>query len=265
MKTKILKYIDKNFPSLENKNIFISGGTGEIGQAIIEILNYLNANIYLGYRDIIKANIIKEKYPKIELVNLDLNDIKSVINSVDDIKSLNMDYIIHNAGVSASDLKMNEMVNFYGPYYMIKELKDIKHIIVGSISYKKNNKNDYYSTSKKELLQICYLLNNAGYDIRTTHPGIVDTKLFRNRNKGLLVNLIRPFMNNPMVSSLSIVSGIINKPKSNEWIGPKGLCESFGYPGISKINGKLFDSEELNNVEKKIKEINSQMEENYGF
>jgi len=262
MKTRIKKYTDKNFNLLAGKNVFITGATGEIGQAIIEILIYLKANVIVGYRDLLKANSLKEIYPNIELVELDLSNIKSVINSIEIINNMNVDFMIHNAGVSSSNLGLSQMVNLLSPYYMINSLKNISHIIVGSISYKKNNKNDYYSISKRMLMQACYNLNNQGYDIRYTHPGIVDTKLFRKRNKGLLVNLIRPFMNKPIVSALSIVSGIYIKPDINKWIGPKGICESFGYPGVRKLNRKLFNNEELNNV---IKLINCQMEDKYGF
>lgn len=262
MKTRIKKYIDKNFNLLAGKNIFITGATGEIGQAIIEILLYLKANVIVGYRDLLKANSLKRKYPNVELFDLDLSNIKSIINSIDIINNMNVDFMIHNAGVASGDLTLNQLVNLLSPYYLINSLKSVSHIIVGSISYKKNDEKDYYSISKKMLMQACYNLNDQGYDIRLTHPGIVDTILFRQRNKGILVNLIRPFMNKPIASALSIVSGIYIKPDSNEWIGPKGLCESFGYPRVSKLNKKLFNNEELNNVKKF---INCQMEEKYGF
>jgi len=269
MRNNIKKYMDKHFNSLENKVVFISGGTGEIGLSIIQELVYLKAKVILGARDLAKGLEVQQKY-NVELIHLDLNDMMSIISCVKELKKYNIDFAIHNAGISNPikvykefKIESNFMVNCYGPYYMIRELKNVTHIIVGSISYRKNN--DLYSSSKRSLLQIAYIFNKEGYDIRVTHPGIVNTKLFKKRNKGLLVNLIKPFMNDSYKSGLSIMSGIYIKPELDKWIGPRGLFESFGYHKVKALSKRLFSEIELGAIKNSIININMIMEEKYGI
>ena len=141
MNKKIIRYLNKNISSLSNSNILIFGGTGQIGQAIVEELIYLNAHIILAVRDENKAynliNRLKEKYPKsnIDLVLFDLSCVLSLDKL--NLKDLNITNVIINSAVDSKNFEYSYMVNCLMPYQIIKRFKGVNTIITSSISYKK--------------------------------------------------------------------------------------------------------------------------------
>lgn len=72
------------------KRILITGATGNIGKEIIRFLfeSGTEMKIVAGVRDILKARMVFEKYPGLEYVQFDFEDIASFETSLDSIDSL---------------------------------------------------------------------------------------------------------------------------------------------------------------------------------
>lgn len=252
MNKKIIRYLNNNISDLFNSNILIFGGTGKIGEAIVEELIYLNAHVILAVRNENKAhnliNRLKAKYPNlnIDLINFDL----SCFTSFDklNLKDLNITNVIINSAVDSKDINNSYMINCLMPYQIIKRFKGINTIITSSISYKKNDDKDYYSIHKRELMQLCYSLNNDGYNITLAHPGIVYTDLFCKRNKKykFIFPILRLFMPSPYKAALNMVYALDKAIDINMWIGPNGFFEVFGYPKIRKLKKKFFEYYKIN-------------------
>ena len=75
--------------------------------------------------------------------------------------------------------------------------------------------------------------------------------------------LLRLFMNDEYKSSLITIYALNKRISLDSWIGPKGLFNVFGYPGISKLNSKLYNKNELEFIEKEVLKINKKVEKKY--
>lgn len=209
MNNKIKKYLDDNIVDLKNKNILLIG-KGFIGSAIYEELKYKNANVFYSSSNNNDADIIID-------FNKEIN--------FDEIRKLNLDYIIINSGADIND-NINEQINYLGPKKLIDELKEeVKFIICVSISKRK----DSYALAKRKLLDYANELKN-NYDIRIYHPGICNSKLFKKRNK--LSFLYKFILNNKYKSALCALYCFNDKQKINYWVCPKYNIN--GYPRLKK-------------------------------
>lgn len=211
MNKKIIKYLDNNIINLENKNILLIG-KGYIGSAIYEELKYKKANVFYSSSKDNNADI--------------LIDFSKDIN-FDEIKKLNLDYIVISSGVDIDD-NINELVNYLGPKKLIDELKnDVIFIVCGSISKRK----DSYAINKRKLLDYSNELKNDNIDIRIFHPGIVYSPLFKKRNK--LSFLYRFILNNKYKSALCALLCLNKKQEYNYIVCPKNNIN--GYPKEKRI------------------------------
>jgi NADP-dependent 3-hydroxy acid dehydrogenase YdfG len=292
MKKKYLKYIENNFYSLEGKTVVITGGTGGIGFHITKYLAYLGAKVILAARNKNKTENVIENITSIvpnanlEFRYLDLTDMNSVNEFVNYLDGIKIDYLFLNSGIYNQECKLingidiHYMVNFYVPYKIVENLKEkfinnkTKIVVTSSISYmfskidlndilanKCKNKTKLYGKTKRLLTQMLYLMKeeNEGLDIVFTHPGVTASTLFEGLHTNLFWKIAIPIMRHIFMSndkaSLPILSGINKSHDHRHWVGPRGLFQVWGYPGIKRVKKDLFNINEIKLIKEKIDEI----------
>lgn len=157
MDKKELNYLNI-LPSLENKNVIITGSNTGIGFQIAKACLYKSANVILACRNLNKANIAKDELLKdfpngnISLIKYDQSNLESIKEFADQIlkSEINFDILICNAGIFKpnrtllfyNQIPLTYGTNFIGLFYLLDLLnerlksdsKDRKIIIQGSLS-----------------------------------------------------------------------------------------------------------------------------------
>lgn len=255
---KYTKWIKLNTTDLTNKTAVITGSTGGLGTELCKTLAKLNCNLILLNRNLKKSEKQKEELKlinpniKINIFELDLNDINQVKNCVEFLKKNSFDFLIHNAGIYNVPIQKTSAgfnnvftTNFISPYYLTKSLlpkikeTNVKVIAVSSIAhnYSKIDINDIdFSTHKKAskiygnskrfltfaLMELFKENNYSNYAI--CHPGITLTNMTNHYPKAInwLVKIaIKAMFSNPKKATLNIVKALFENTTENQWIGPK--------------------------------------------
>lgn len=263
------KWLDKNTTSLKGKTVAISGATGGIGQELCDYLAYLGADIICLDRNSQKSNKLtadlKLKYPSLNAfhITVDLEDMQMVKAVAEQLKKLDIDYLILNAGAyKIPRHKCNTgfdnvfQINFLSPYYIARELfpqikkRNGRIVAVSSIAhnYSKIDINDIdfssrtaaskvYGNAKRFLTFSLFGLFNGDKTLSIVHPGITFTNITNHYPKLIFALIKHPmkiiFMK-PKKAALSVIYGIFNESKANEWIGPK-IFNVWGLPKKQKI------------------------------
>lgn len=258
------KWLKENTESLKDKTVAISGSTGGIGAELCDYLAWLGANLIFLDRNEKKAaalnKSLKQKYGelKTDYIKLDLEDIDSVKNATESLKELKPDILILNAGAySIPRHKCSTgydnvfQINFASPYYIVKELKPIleenngRVVAVGSIAhnYSKTDMEDFdfrsskkaslvYGNAKRFLMFSLLSLYDGEKGLSIVHPGITFTNITAHYPKLIFAVIKHPmkviFMK-PKVACLSILKGVFEDCKENQWIGPR-LFDVWGRP-----------------------------------
>ncbi len=147
------KWIFKNTESLKGKTIAITGTTGGLGKELCKYLSSLGASLILVDRNKSRSETFKEELETlysntIRCISADLEDMKSVKEAVEILKSEPLDVFIHNAGAyniprhkCDSGFDNVFQINFISPYYIIKEIlptlraRGGRAVVVGSIAH----------------------------------------------------------------------------------------------------------------------------------
>lgn len=263
------KWLDKNTSSLEGKTVAISGATGGIGINVCDYLAYLGANLICLDRNAEKSNKLitdlKVKYPSLIAthITLDLEDFNRVKDVTEQLKQLNIDYLILNAGAyKIPRRKCNAgfdnvfQINFVSPYYMARELsQNVIHrggrvVAVSSIAhnYSKININDIdfstriaaskvYGNAKRFLTFSLFEFFNNDRTLSIVHPGITFTNITNHYPKFIFALIKHPmkiiFMK-PKKAALNVIYGVFNGCNAAEWIGPR-LFNVWGMPKKQKL------------------------------
>ena len=277
---KIEKWLEENTHSLNGKTICITGSTGDLAQIFTEKLAKMGANFIFANRNKEKSEKQKkqliEKFPdiKIQVLNVNYEDMNSVKLLVCKLKQIHIDILILNAAVYNVQRKTTTsgfdnvfQVNFISQYYIAKQLltnlrkiKNSKIVVIGSIAhnYSKVNFNDIqklktkkssiaYGNSKRFLMaSMQKLLENHPVKLSVVHPGITLTQMTSHYPFFInwLVKIgIKIFFPKPEKACLSILSGVFNSTETNEWIGPK-KHNVWGYPKKQKLKTISTDEAE---------------------
>jgi len=131
---------------MENKKIFISGGAGYLGRAIIARY-YKNNEITCYSRDEAKHYLLKKKYPKI----------KCIVGDVRDLDRLNRGVKGHDVGIFAASLKQISACDE-------NPIEAIKTIILGAI-------NSRISAEDNNLESACFISSDKACSATTIYGG----------------------------------------------------------------------------------------------
>lgn len=266
----IFDWMDKYTTSLTGKTVAISGATGGIGQELTQLLALLGARLVLLDRSQDKSarleSDLRARFPGIEIrrLPLDLEDIDMVRHIGEELKGIDIDVLILNAGIyqvprhkCATGLDNVFQVNFASPYYLVRTLlpclqaRGGKVVAVGSIAH--NNapvdRNDIdfsrreksslvYGNSKRFLMYALYELFDGAPGLAVTHPGITLTNISAH-HPPLVFKLIKQPMKlifmSPKTACLSILRGVCEDCGKNEWIGPRWF-DLWGFPKKRMLN-----------------------------
>ena len=268
---KYKKWLDKNTESLKGKTVAITGSTGGLGRELSRYLLYLGAELILVDRNLSRSLAFKSELEaefngsSIKCITADLSDFSSVKTASAELKTLDIDYLIHNAGAYSIPRKVCDtgydnvfQINFLSPYYLTRTLMGgIKErggrvVIVGSIAhnYSKTDKSDVdfktrkkaslvYGNAKRFITYSALKLTESEMapDISVTHPGISFTGITSHYPKLIFALIKYPmkviFMRREK-ASLSILKGVFDSTKPYEWIGPR-LFNVWGLPTKKKL------------------------------
>ena len=213
--------------------------------------------------------MLKEEFKdaKITLLKLDQVDKESINEFVNKVKETHLDYFVFNAGVyiPRNDIKSKEgynytlATNFIGPVRITEGLLDyfrehntslifvnscarskvkLMHQINKRIYYKKEN-HKIYSESKHYLMDYSIILARDNKDLRIINvaPGISGTNILKNNDSKFgkffakigtkVMNIIG---NNPEKAGLIILDATLESRVSLDYIVPRGLFHTGGYP-----------------------------------
>lgn len=285
------KWINKNCNSLIGKTVAISGATGGIGAVLCDYFAYLGANLICLDRNIDKSNKLianlKAKYPSLNAkhITIDLENFDMVKNAVEHLKTLEIDYILLNAGAykiprhkCSTGYDNVFQINFLSPYYIANELysqimaKSGRVVAVSSIAhnYSKIDTDDIdfstrtaaskvYGNAKRFLTYSLFNLFNNDDTLSIVHPGISFTNITNHYPKLIFAIIKYPmkiiFMK-PKKAALCVLYGLFCGCKRNEWIGPK-YFNIWGLPKLKKLNTATQD--EYMNICIKTNEIISKL------
>lgn len=263
----VQKWLDRNTTSLSGKTVVISGSTGGLGRELCFHLASLGARLVLLDRNRAKslalAEELKAKYKELSVSHLtaDMSDMESVRAAAEKLSSMDIDYLILNAGAYSiprfkTDLGYDNVyqINFVSPYYLARRLlqnikaRDGKIVAVGSIAhnYSKIDERDIdfstrkqaslvYGNAKRYLTYSLFALD--GESISVAHPGISFTGITNHYPRLIFAIIKHPmkiiFMH-PRVACLSVLSGMFTDSRAGRWIGP-WLFDVWGRPSKKKL------------------------------
>ena len=95
--------------NLKNKKVIITGATGGIGNAVIEVFVKYGANILATGTNEEKLNNLKKKFQNINLKKFDISEHNEIEKFIDDCsKTLNggPDILINNAGITRDNISL---------------------------------------------------------------------------------------------------------------------------------------------------------------
>lgn len=264
------KWLNNNTRSLKGKTVAVSGATGGIGIWVCEYLAYLGADLICLDRNAEKSNklikILKQKYTNLNAkhITVDLENFGQVKTVTEQLKELDIDYLILNAGAykiprHKCDTGYDNVyqINFISPYYIARELAPIikekggRVVAVSSIAhnYSKINVNDIdfsnvsasskvYGNAKRFLTFALFGLFNNDKTLSVVHPGITFTNITNHYPKLIFMLIKHPmkiiFMK-PKKAALNIIYGVFNGCENNIWIGPR-FFNVWGLPKVQKLH-----------------------------
>ncbi len=289
VKQKYIRYANKTLSSVsKDKRILIIGATGGLGSSLCNLYYGEGFDLVLAGRNeksllSLKESLVSEHGNKADILIIDFEKRESVDLALDQLSSMKIDILINVSGIYHQEKEFIDghekmyLVNFLMTAYFLDRFldghKDTLVMQCGSVSYNYRKKIDYddveglniknktnrYGMIKREIMQYCVAKRKEGYNIIICHPGVAVTNLFHPKNgayKKWFYKICVPIMKVIFMSGdkacLSFVLGAsVSDIKDNEWIGPRGLFHSYGYPNKQKLKKNILEESNCS----KIKEI----------
>ena len=264
------KWLSENTQDLSGKTVAITGSTGGLGRELCRMLALLGASLILldrnaGRSGAHRQELISNYGISVECVNVDMENIDTVITATELLKQRNIDVFIHNAGAYSIPRRKCStgynnifQINFASPTFMIRELLPYlrrrrgRVVVVGSIAhnYSKTDVGDVdfstrkrasriYGNAKRYLMFSLYELFKTENEatLSVTHPGITFTNITAHYPKLIFAIIKYPmkviFMK-PQKAALSILKGVFQSTGECEWIGPE-FFNIWGLPKKTEI------------------------------
>ncbi len=264
MSTK--KWLTAHTHDLTGVTVAITGPTGGLGTELCRHLAALNASLVLLDRDPVKSAALREslkaQFPAVSLrrVAIDLADMASVRAACEQLKTLPIDILIHNAGAYSiprrtCDTGLDNVfqINCASPYFLTKELLPLlrehkgRVVMVSSIAhnYAVSDPSDMdfstrrparlvYGNAKRHLMCALFELfrNETDVTLSVVHPGITFTNITSHYPPLIFAVIKHPmkviFMK-PAKAALCLLSGVFQPSGYHTWIGPR-LWNVWGLP-----------------------------------
>lgn len=252
------KWLKRYEAGLAGKTVVLFGATGGIGKELCRYILTLGGRLITVDRNREKAASntaeLKAVFPQGKIVNLfaDLADFSSVQAVTEELKKLEIDILVHNAGAYSiprctTSLGFDNVfqINFVAPYYittaLLPQLSQRKGrvVAVGSIAhtYSKTDPKDWdfssrkqaslvYGNAKRHLMYALLALSreHPAVAFSVAHPGIAFTNITNHYPKLIFAIIKHPmkviFMK-PKKAALSILMGMFEKTEAYSWIGPR--------------------------------------------
>lgn len=227
----------QNIPDLTGKTIIVTGGNSGLGFEAVKAFALKGARVILACRTINKGEEAKNRISEllrtaiISVMELDLEDLKSIRNFVDEFKQNNsrLDILLNNAGImmvpyglTKDGFERQLGTNHLGHFALTGLLLDVlkktpksRVVNVSSIAHK-NGAMDFdnllyengegyapmkaYGRSKLTNLLFTFELqrffekNKIDCIALAAHPGVSDTNLFNHAAPKWAINLFRPLI-----------------------------------------------------------------------
>ena len=261
-------WMRKHTGSLDGKTVAVSGATGGLGNALCRHLAKLGARLILLDRNTDKSlaliERLREEFPSLqaEHIRLDLEEIPSVFAAAQELETREIDALVLNAGAyhiprHTCAIGYNNVfqINFVSPYYLARRLlphlreRGGRVVAVGSIAhnYAKTDPTDVdfstrrasskvYGNAKRHLMFALYGLCEDG-SVAVTHPGITLTNITAHYPKlifALIKHPMKVLFMSPKRASLSILRGLFEDCRENEWSGPRWF-DVWGLPRKARL------------------------------
>lgn len=274
--------------SLVGKRVVLFGATGGIGGELCRYILRLGGTLITVDRNAEKAAQRKaallRTFPAAELhsVIADLEDMAAVEKACEELETLGVDVLIHNAGAYSIPRKTCDsgldnifQINFAAPYYItcrllpLLEARQGRVVAVGSIAhtYSKTDPNDVmfldrckasllYGNAKRRLMAALPMLlrEHPAVALAVTHPGITFTGITAHYPPWLFAIIKHPmkwvFMP-PKAAALCVVQGLFDTTEPREWIGPS-VFHIWGKPRKQTLN--TIGEEERRQVDRAARE-----------
>lgn len=269
-------WVLNDIPDLSGKNIIVTGGNNGLGYQAVKALSDRNAQVVMACRNISKGNKAKNEIlktvpkAKIEVIELDLADLKSVRDFATNYKKIysSLDILINNAGImlvpygkTNDRFELQMGTNHLGHFALTGLLLDLlkntaasRVINVSSLAHR-NAKMDFnnllfengkgytpmksYGQSKLANLLFTYELQRffEAYKIDckaiVAHPGVSDTDLFNHAASKWLMKIIHPLFK-LLVQKPNM--GVLPELRAATDPNAKG-GEYYGPSGIAEVKG----------------------------
>ena len=286
MKSKYVKYADRVLSDVsKDKKVLIIGATGGLGSSLSELYYGEGFDLILAGRNeksllSLKEKLVSEHGNKAGILLIDFEKRESVDSALEELSTLKIDILINVSGIYhqerefIGDYEKMYLVDFLNPAYFIDRfLEDHKDTLVlqtGSVSYnyekkidwddiqglKIKNKTNRYGMIKREIMQYCVAKRREGYDVLICHPGVAVTNLFHPKNKAygkwfyrICVPIMKViFMSGDKACLSFVFAPSMTDVKDNEWIGPRGLFHSYGYPNKQKLKKNILKESNCNKI-----------------
>ena len=258
----ISKWLKENTSELCGRRVVISGSTGGLGRELCRYIASLGGELILLDRNSERSEgliaELRRDFPNLCATHLraDMSDMESVRAVADKLSTINIDYLILNAGAYSiprhtCDTGFDNVfqINFISPYYLARKLlpgiesRGGRLVAVGSIAhnYSKIDEGDIdfstrrqaslvYGNAKRFLTYSLFALDSPAVSV--THPGISFTGITNHYPKlifALIKHPMKIIFPHPRVACLSILKGLFTDCKPGEWIGPV-LFDVWGRP-----------------------------------
>lgn len=297
------KWSVENIPDLEGKVVIVTGATSGLGEEAAKIFSGKRATVIMAVRNTQKGESVAQKirtefpFAKIEVLNLDLDSLKSVQTFAAQILANyeRLDILINNAGVmacpfskTADGFEIQMGVNHLGHFALtghlmplLKKTKGSRIVATSSIAHRQGNidfddinweKRKYvtgkaYGDSKIANLYFAYELARKMKGvtdaplITIAHPGWTSTDLQRH---SLMFRILNPIFSQNVANGVlpTLRAAVDNNAKSGDYFGPSGFLELKGFPVVVSSNELSMDeskAKRLWNLSEKLTNVQYQL------
>lgn len=269
-------------PLLTTKRIVVTGANSGLGFECAKVFAQRDAEVVLACRSEKRATAAIEKIlqekpdAKLSFQSLDLGSLKSVEQAVSDLKGTQIDLLLNNAGLMGKELarteegfEMNIGVNHLGHFAFtlglietieqsekprVTNVSSVAHrnadVNLADLNWESRKFKSFKAYGQSKLANILFTAelekrlrkNNKKTKVTCAHPGISHTEIV-GENK--LLKFGSKLVTMPAwKGALPILhAAVSDKVEGNEYWGPGGIYEAWGFPKTAWKSKKARNEE----------------------